>query len=128
MAAAASCSPVRYTGEFSIGIATSLSTQEIWGIQNGDCITYSEVVSLNAFGQDVPDADGMLTLCVYDRPEDLQLEWDVFYGRAEGTFGGTAGMFDPNTGIARTSKDIDGRQIAVCDTYMAAAIEEAGMP
>lgn len=117
LAATATCSPTRYAGEFSIGLATGDVVQEIWGIVDGDCITFSRVESLNALGQAVPEATGLLTLCVYERPADLGLEWEIFYGQAEGTFGGTGGMVDPATGVARTTKLVNDRQVAICDIY-----------
>lgn len=118
MAAVASCSPVTYRTTTDISIAVADNVLELWGIQGQGCVTYSRVEQLWAFGQAVPDAQGMETLCVYTSAADLQLEWQIILGQRDGILGGQGGIVDPQTNVARTAKDIDGRQIAVCDIYM----------
>lgn len=122
MAAIAACNPAQYrTTVYLLGVAADTS-MEIWGLRGGSCVTYGLTEQLSVGDQVVPEAAGMEAICVYKNAADVALEWEVVMGRRDGTFGGQGGMIDPQTGIGRTTKDIDGREIAVCDVYMPGAI------
>lgn len=105
--------------DVSIGIAAADSIFELWGpTATGACISYQLIQSLAAFGQGVPDGAGMEIICLYPQPRDLTFEWEVFFGQRAGTFGGTGGIVDPQTGISVSSKTINDREVAQCAIRM----------
>lgn len=117
-AAIAACNPAQYrTTVYLLGVAADTS-MEVWGLKGESCVTYNRTEQLSVGEQQVPEATGMEAICVYKNAADVALEWEVVMGRRDGTFGGEGGMIDPQTGIGRTTKAIDGREIAVCDVYM----------
>ncbi|MEP1074909.1 hypothetical protein NDI52_05845 [Leptolyngbya sp. PL-A3] len=121
-AALADCSPAEYRTAINIDIASADTSMEVWGLRGGSCVTYNRTEQLFAFNQQIPEGTGMETICVYKNAADVAMEWEVIMGRREGIFGGEGGMIDPQTGIGRNFKVIDGREIAVCDVYMPAAV------
>jgi len=113
------CTPTKFVADLSIGIAATNSVVELWGQTGaGGCIYYQLVQSLDAFGQNVPDGAGMEILCVYPRPSDITLEWEIFLGLRKGTFGGTGGFVDPQTQISINSKTVNDREVAKCAIKM----------
>lgn len=117
--AAKYCEPVIYNATLSIEIATATAQHELWGPTATDqCIYFQEVQSLQAFGQDAPVGRGLQFICVYESGDDLVLEWEVFFGKRSGTLGATAGMADPATNISPSTKSIDDRHIASCQSIM----------
>lgn len=117
------CTPTTFSTDISMGIAATNSVFELWGTTaTGGCVYYQFVQSLEAFGQNVPDGSGMEIICLYNQGTDLTLEWEVFLGKRDGTFGGTGGLVDPKTGISVNSKTVNDREVAQCAIKMPSAI------
>lgn len=113
------CEPVIYNATLSIDIATATAQHELWGATAaGKCIYFQEVESLQAFGEEAPAGRGLQFICVYESGDDLVLEWEVFFGKRSGTLGATANMQDPVTKISPSSKTINDRHIASCQSIM----------
>lgn len=117
--AISSCTPASYRSLMQVPIFPNLvadSHLEVWGSPGQGCVTYTYVENLWADGYPMPGLAGARMLCYYPQQSDVRLEWDVVMGRQEGTWGGEAGIVDPVTNVARTTTDINGRQISECDT------------